>query len=293
MEQNTIAKKQDNLWLSLYEKNVFSQNGEDGILEKIFQVLRVEKGLCVEFGAWNGKHLSNTYDLIENKRWSAILIEADKTKFKELADNFCGNNKVTCINSLVGFDNDNNIEQILRKKSVPINFDFISIDIDGNDYYIWESMKEYRPKVVAIEFNPTIPPNVEYAQKKDMSVSQGSSLKSMYLLGKNKGYELIATTLVNALFVDEKYFNLFDIKNNTPEVLQSHKDYLTGIFQLYDGTLMLYGYDKLLWHNKIKIRDKDIQILPRFFRKFPGFMNPTTSFFFKLWRKMIKIFEKV
>ena len=153
-------------------------------------------------------------------------------------------------------------------------------------------MSKYRPKVVVIEFNPTIPPNIEYVQKKNYKINQGNSLKSIYLLAKSKGYELISTTTVNAFFVDKKYFDIFGIKSNSPEIIQTSKEYFTGIFQLYDGKLLLYGYDNLFWH-KIKITNSDIQVLPRLLRKFPGSMGNFTFILFRIWRKIRKIALKI
>lgn len=105
-------------------------------------------------------------------------------------------------------------------------------------------------------------------QAKDLSVNQGSSLLSMFKLSKKKGYELVAVTDCNAIFVKKEYFKLFGIKNNSPERLKFEtKSFGTRLFQLYDGTLVLTGCDRLIWKNK-KINREDIQALPteeRFF----------------------------
>lgn len=85
--------------LSDYSKKIYSQNGEDGIIDQILKMIPENKktNWCVEFGAWDGKHLSNTYNLIHNKNYSAVLIEGDQKKHKELVKNFESNQKVlTC-----------------------------------------------------------------------------------------------------------------------------------------------------------------------------------------------------
>jgi len=72
-----------------YRKNIHSQNGEDGILEYIFDKLKAslpEEKWCVEFGAWDGKHLSNTFKLVENG-WNGVYIEGDDIKFSDLFRN--------------------------------------------------------------------------------------------------------------------------------------------------------------------------------------------------------------
>jgi hypothetical protein len=82
--------------LSGYARDEFSQNGEDGILGRIFELLGVSQGSCVEFGAWDGIHLSNTRNLIENDGWQAVLIEADPVKFRDLQQNARTFPGVTC-----------------------------------------------------------------------------------------------------------------------------------------------------------------------------------------------------
>ena len=73
----------------IYKKNIFSQFGEDGIIEEIFKRLSdVSDKRCCEFGAWNGKFLSNTCNLITNHNYEAILIEADKKNLMNLMSIF-------------------------------------------------------------------------------------------------------------------------------------------------------------------------------------------------------------
>jgi len=81
-----MKEKQTNDFnFEIYKKNIFSQYGEDGIIEEIFKRLEsVSDKQCCEFGAWDGKFLSNTCNLITNHNYEAILIESDKKKFNEL-----------------------------------------------------------------------------------------------------------------------------------------------------------------------------------------------------------------
>ena len=69
-----------------FKRDVFSQNGEDGVLEAILDLIPKQdlRKLVVEFGAWDGINFSNTYNLILNHGFSAILIESNKQRFKEL-----------------------------------------------------------------------------------------------------------------------------------------------------------------------------------------------------------------
>lgn len=274
----------ENKSLSSFGKNISSQRGEDGILEKIFEIIKAGNKWCVEFGAWDGKLNSNTYNLIKNKGWSGVLIEASKTRYSELVQTYKDSPRVICLNKFVTFDGENTIDNILQKTNIPQSFDLISIDIDGNDYHIWDSMHQFQPRIVVIEFNPTIPADTEFIQAKDMNVTQGSSLLSLYNLGKRKGYELVATTQLNGIFVKKEYFHLFNLKDNSPVELKD-TEYETKIFQLYDGTIVTRGQNRLLW-NGVEIRPKNIQIVPKMFRAFPDNMNKIQLFFFKIWRKI-------
>jgi hypothetical protein len=262
-----------NNWLNQHKRNVTSQQGEDGIVEKIFEILPSSNQWCVEFGAGDGKELSNTFNLIANKGWSSVQIEANTSKFKTLSDRYKDNNKVTCINKIICFEGESTLDHVLKSTSIPLDLDLLLIDIDGNDYYVWQSLNIYRPKLVVIEFNPTIPNCVEFVQIKDMSVNHGNSLLALSNLGKQKGYELIATTDYNAFFIDQKYFHLFDIQDNSVSAIHQDIQYLTHVFQLYDGTIAICGNRTLLWHGlEVDFQEiqEMIQILPEELRFFPS-----------------------
>ena len=74
----------DNNTLLDARKNIYSQNGEDGVVELLTEFLDIKEGSFCEFGAWDGKYLSNTYNLLENKNWKGVYIEGDKDKYQDL-----------------------------------------------------------------------------------------------------------------------------------------------------------------------------------------------------------------
>jgi hypothetical protein len=252
-----------------FSYNVYSEAGEDGVIEKILEILPENDRWCVEFGAWDGIYCINTRNLIVNKGYSAVLIEADKNKFKDLKRNYFGNPKVITINRFVGWSDNDNLDQILKDTPIPVDFDLLSIDIDGNDYHVWKAIRKYKPKVVVIEFNPTIPTGIRFVQPPDPSINQGASLSSLVDLGKEKGYELVAVLPYNAIFVKSEYFPLFQIEDNRPEVLRTNLDKITYLFIGFDGTIFLHGCKMLPWHG-IKLKESHFQVLPRFLRKYPG-----------------------
>jgi len=259
IKENTDTGKQHSTtgnWLLKYKKNIFSQFGEDGVIEKIFSILPNTCGWCVEFGAWDGKHLSNTYSLLSQKNYSGVLIEADQHKFKALCQTYEGNNQVICINKMVTFNGQNILDNILSQTPVPKDFDLLSIDIDGNDFHIWKSVEFFKPKLVIIEFNNTIPNNIEFVQDPDYSVNQGCSLLALDRLSKQKKYELLAVTDFNAFFIDAEYFPLFQIPDNSLEVINCDQKYVTHVFQLFDGTIVWKGNLKLLWPISCKTKEQ-------------------------------------
>ncbi len=283
-------QKQDS-WSSSLGRNVTSQCFEDGILEGIFEIIPGSGDRwCVEFGAWDGKYMSNSWRLITEKKWAGVMIEGSPKRYKDLQKTYQDYKKVICVNKLVNFDGEDRLDRILAATPTPQDFDLLSIDIDGNDYHIWDSLKSYNPKVVVIEFNPTIPPEVEFIQPRNLQVNQGCSLLSLYKLGKDKGYELIATTLINAIFVQKKYFPMFHIADNTPAVIHRDRSLQTQIFQLFDGTLVLTGCKKFLWHNLDMAQDK-IQLVPRFFRTYPENYSGLQKMVLSVLRIIMKIFR--
>ncbi|MCK6370569.1 MAG: FkbM family methyltransferase [Gammaproteobacteria bacterium] len=256
--------KPGNDWLASHAANVTSQFGEDGILREIFGRLPGERAQrwCVDFGAWDGRHLSNSWNLIANHGWNAVLIEAAAERFAELQATHAGNDRVTALNRLVHFEGPDLLDDILQGTRVPQDPDLLAIDIDGNDYHVWESLRRYEPKIVLIEINPSFPNELAFVQARDMGVYQGSSLLAMVLLGKAKGYELISTTSHNAFFARRDLYPLFDITDNDIHLMHSPGPYQTWIYQLYDGTVQIAGCQQMLWDEGRPMTLADIRGLP-------------------------------
>lgn len=251
-----------------YESNFTSQCGEDGIIDYALKQLPSTNRWCVDVGAWDGKYLSNTYTPIERLGFSAVLIEVDKDRFSDLKRTYASRPDVVLVNRLVGFENPDSLDNILAETSIPLDFDFLSIDVDGNDYHIWDSLVKFRPKIVVIEFNPTMPNDVDFVQARDIRVSAGSSLAALYRLARTKDYRLIHATAWNAIFVDSKYFSLFNIVDDDPAALRANMSFVTYMFQTYDGKIHIEGNKRLLWHN-VPFGASTLQVIPRVVRQYP------------------------
>jgi hypothetical protein len=253
-----------NRFLLDYRSDVASQFGEDGIIEKIFEILPPSNKWCVEFGAWDGKFMSNTYNLIHSKGWSGVLIDGNPEKLKEVHKTHAGK-PVIAVPAFVGWSGKDSLDALLERTEIPLDFDFLSIDIDGNDYHVWKASTKYRPKVVVIEFNPTIPDTIEFVQEANQNVVQGNSILSMVKLAKEKEYELICVNQENAFFADAQYFPLFGIKDNSIAALKYYGAPIQ-VGQLYDGTLVFWGSQHLFWYG-IPFDLNRFQILPKYVRR--------------------------
>jgi hypothetical protein len=253
--------------LRKHASNVTSQFGEDGIIQAIIDIIGAKNNWCVEFGAWDGKYLSNTWTLLNDRNWSGVLIEGNADRVAKLEEAHRGGN-VTVKNAFVGWSGDNTLDAILSDTAIPQDFDLLSIDIDGNDFHVWKEIRKYEPRIVVIEFNPTASNQLYFVQDPDPDINQGCSLLALIELGKLKGYELVCTTIINAFFVIKELFPLIGIDDNSIDAM--HEEEITAeICHGYDGTVFAAGHTRLNWHG-IALTQEDYQLLPKNMRKYPG-----------------------
>lgn len=252
--------------LSKYEKKVFSQHGEDGVIQRLFEVIEPTTQFAVEFGAADGIKNSNVRNLVVNRGWSSFQIEGNPKLVKSLAANYAEHPNTR---TRAAWVYPGNVEILFEEAGVPRDLDLLVIDIDSNDYYVWRAIHDFRPKVVLIEVNPHFPPPqkmvidfhpMNYWDRRDY---YGASLQSLYLLGKKKGYELVhhTTSSANAFFVDAKYFDRFGIEDNSPAALFQPPQGAVGLFstapQGRGDVPFEEGNDVLPW-NAFEIRKKFI-----------------------------------
>lgn len=220
--------------LTKFAFNEYSQFGEDGIIEKIFEIIGTESKLCVEFGAWDGFHLSNTANLWTNG-WKGVLIEGNKKRFNSLCKKVENYNCI-CINAFVERNGKNSLEPLLNNHGISEQLDLLSIDIDGNDYYIYESLKEIRPRVVICEYNPTIPAHIELLAEYNNYF--GCSVASLNNLAIKKGYALVAITQTNCIFVLKELEELFQEFETRLKYIKND-NYVRYLITSYSGDYVL------------------------------------------------------
>jgi len=191
--------------LRAYERKVYSQSGEDGIIEEILRRVGIRNQFFVEFGVESGIEC-NCARLARVEKWAGLFLEGESTRFEQLARRYEPYPRVRCIQTYV---TSKNIERLLEEHAVPIEFDVLSIDIDGNDYWVWKAIDHWKPRVVVIEYNASHPPQEKWVMAEnpehrwDGTDYFGASLLSLVELGREKGYTLVGTNSlgVNAFFV--------------------------------------------------------------------------------------------
>ena len=212
LEQAVHAKAGSAQTVHTWECSVFSQNGEDGILMNLFGRIGADSCLAVEFGCGNGSEC-NSANLVIGFGWAALLLDADRSnvdKARRFFDRRLGAamQRVTVEEALVTPENVG--ELVGRGSSEP---DLLSIDIDGNDYWVWSALTDVRPRVVVIEYNAsfgreqavTVAFDAEFDRyaRHPSGYYHGASLEALRRLGARQGYRLVGcdSAGVNAFFV--------------------------------------------------------------------------------------------
>jgi hypothetical protein len=180
----------------------YSQSGEEGLLLRIMAILGIDHGLCCEFGAWDGIHLSNTRRLME-RGWRGLMIEADYSRFQDLLKTYPASSNAVSVCAFVD-DAGNSLAKIAARASISDRFDLISIDIDGLDFQIFSTLDQFPqlPLVICVEVHTchrpddTTPVPMEIAAK-----GCGQPLGRFVERGREMGYRLVSFIGTNAIFV--------------------------------------------------------------------------------------------
>jgi hypothetical protein len=207
---------------SQYFRNVYSQNGEDGVIEEILNRIGWSNLSlwAAEFGAWDGRHLSNTFSLVESRNFNAVYIEGDSEKFKDLVSTSKSIPRISPLEAMISSNpaDANSLDNLLAQTAIPNDFDILSVDIDSYDLDIWESLNNYHPKVVVIEINSGIMPGVLSRHNK---IHEGNSFSSTLQVANKKEYFLVCHT-GNCIFFRRDLLPLLGMPNryiDYPELL--------------------------------------------------------------------------
>lgn len=179
-----------------HEGRVYSQNGEDGVIARIFEQIGTTNKFCVEFGVGALATECCTRRLVEQEGWDYLWMDR-KGNNVGIIDRV----QVTAAN----------VNQLFKQHAVPRELDLLVIDVDGIDYWIWQALK-YQPRVVVIEYNGylpahacrTVPNNPSFRHKR--TTWYGASLGALIKLGCEKGYTLVYCEAngINAFFISSR-----------------------------------------------------------------------------------------
>jgi len=204
-----------------YEKSLYSPNGEDGVIRKLFQLIQPASQFCVELGASDGVSGSYTY-LLRLQGWDCLLLDRshDLPAYKLHKEFITGEN----------------INKLLEKYKVPQEFDLLTIDLGYNDYHIWKALDPaYLPRVVLISYNAThLPHENKVVKYRPFYAGNGTnyfgaSILALQNLGKSKGYTLV--------YAEKKGLNLFFVRNDIllqKELLFKNVNHVEEIYRLPD-----------------------------------------------------------
>lgn len=236
-----------------YSHSRYSQSGEDGIISEICRRLGIKTGWFVEFGAWDGKHLSNTYNLLAHHDWQGVDIEGSAERYQNLLRTqaaFPGRLHTLC--TLVDVAGENALDNLLARTPVPLDYDLLSIDVDSIDWQIWNSVVKYQPKIVVIECNNLLRPGK--LQLHDPPRHIGASFSSLVELGAKKGYQLVCHT-GNCFFVRKELVPALQLDPadlQSPDRLFNYRKYRRETLIELGRTVLPKGVMNLLFKASFK-----------------------------------------
>jgi hypothetical protein len=226
----------------------FSQFDEDGILLYIFSIIGTTNRLAIEIGAdCSGDFLefpeSNITNLIVNHDWQGLIVDASAKNIKKLTRFFknCRNTSYHPPALIKALVDRQNINQLIKKSGLTGEIDLFSLDVDSNDYWLFQALEIIQPRVLVLEFNQfwqskdavTIPYQEDAAAFTKLRTENtdyfGASLEAMTKLAKQKGYRLVALNSFghNAFFVKanlgKKFLPTLQVKQTKTSYPESKK----------------------------------------------------------------------
>ncbi len=228
--ENSLVKKSNDILD--HEFKVFSQWGEDGIICYLINNLEIDNNFFVEFGVENYLE-SNTRFILKKYNWSGLVIDSSPKNIS-----YIKNDKIYWQQDLLAlceFVSKKNINQILSNHIKNKKIGILSIDVDGNDYWIREEINAIDPSIVIIEYNSILGNKNNYVVPYDekflrgnahySNLYYGASLPALVKLAKKKGYALVACNHAgnNAFFVKNNLLNNHVKEKNVKEAFRERK----------------------------------------------------------------------
>jgi len=250
-----LLDKKNNFNIKKFGIKIYSQNDEDGIILYILKYIGVKTKKFIEIGVENGTEC-NTTNLLKNFNWRGVQIEGDKILYNDAKIQLKKilKKKIKNLKLLNIFITKKNINKIL-KKNCGKEVDLLSIDIDGNDFWVWKSINYIKPRLVIIEYNsffgPTLSCTIPYNPKfiwdhKNKRSYYGASLKALEKLGKQKKYTLVG--------VDGNGVNAFFVRDDLAKNINLKSKKIKDVF--VDNKREARKYNQYLtWRKKVVLED--------------------------------------
>jgi hypothetical protein len=234
-----------------HEFQVYSQWGEDGLIQYLIERINIDRSVFVEFGVERYTE-SNTRFLLINNNWSGLVIDGSEKNIDYIKSDsiyWQHNLKAEC-----AFIDKDNINTLFEKNGITGDIGLLSIDIDGNDYWVWDAIDVVTPRIVVCEYNSvfgyekkvTIPydPCFSRTSAHYSNLYWGASISAFTLLGKAKGYSLVGSNSAG----NNLFFVRNDLMQNLREVSPKEAHYVSQFRESRgeDGDLTLLPFDQRL-----------------------------------------------
>jgi hypothetical protein len=208
------------------EFRVFSQWGEDGIIQYLVAAVAIESPQFVEIGVEDYRE-SNTRYLAMSSNWTGLLIDGSAGCINDI-----NQQSVTWRHGIIArraFVDKDNVNSLIAAGGIRGRIGLLSIDIDGNDYWVWEALNVIEPSIVVIEYNPlwgkkdcvAVPydPKFIRSEKHYSNVYYGASLRALVDLGRRKGYRFVGCNSAGT----NAFFLRADIDSKIPSAEVDHE----------------------------------------------------------------------
>lgn len=243
--------ERENSYFNKHEFQVYSQWGEDGLIQHLIQNIEIDNPTFVEFGVENYTE-SNTRFLLTNNNWSGLVIDGTQENIDYIKKDsiyWKHNLKAEC-----AFIDKDNIDSLIEKNGISGDIGLLSVDIDGNDYWVWDAIHCISPRIVICEYNSiygfekqvTVPyaPHFYRTDAHYSNLYWGASINALTSLAHSKGYALVGSNLAgnNLFFVRRDVMG--SINELSPK--EAHKVSQFRESRNKDGELTLLSFEERL-----------------------------------------------
>lgn len=262
------------------EFRVFSQWGEDGIIQYLLRRVAIERRLFVEFGVENYLEASTRF-LLTKDQWRGLVIDGSAENIDFIRRDpiyWATNLKAEC-----AFVTKDNINELLARNGIAGDIGLLSVDIDGNDYWVWQAIDTISPRIVICEYNSQFGPTAAVTTPYDPAfvrdsahfskIYYGASITALCSLGIKKGYSLVASNSAgnNVFFVRD------DLLGSLP-VLSPAEAYRRAQFREYhdeSGELTFDDFESRLRKiGHLSVHNLDTDSLAKI-EDVPGILQPS------------------